>query len=254
MNYAIFLCDKQWRIQKSLRLPPGQKLSPDPCLTDWVTDPDQLTDPDLFDGQKQRFLLLELKKDRHTVPAILRAYPRCYLVFLVHIHSEEEFVAFSSIYSRCTVWAEEALQDYHDEYYQIQSMNNQLINSQRALTRANQQYRRLLSEVQDANTLIALLEQDELTTLLRIPALYSRAHQQMAEHPGQNFDMIAVNIDSIRTVNELFGRETGDRLLQKITDRIVGKSGTALIIHMFVSFLYTPRRRTIPPQHYSIIR
>lgn len=214
MNYAIFLCDKQWHIQKSLRLPPGQKVPPGACLTDWVADPGVLTDKDLFDGQKQRFLLLELKADHQTVPAILREYPRCYLTFLVHIHSEEEFIAFSSIYSRCTVWAEEALQDYHDEYYQIQSMNNQLINSQRALTRANMQYRRLLSEVQDANTLIALLEQDELTTLLRIPALYSRASQKMAEHPGQNFDMVAVNLHSVRAVNELFGRETGDRLLQ----------------------------------------
>ncbi len=181
-----------------------------------------LTDAELFDGQKQRFLLLDLQGGIH-IPAILRAYPRCNLVFLVRIHSEEEFIAFSSIYSRCTVWAEEALQDYHDEYYQISQMNNQLINSQRALTKANQQYRRLLQQVHEANNLISVLEQDELTGLLRLPALYRRAQQIMEAEPGRAFDMIAVNFHSIRTVNELFGRETGDRLLKDFALFLAGQ-------------------------------
>ncbi len=223
MNYAIFLCDKQWHIQKALRLPPGQQLPQGACLTDWLTDPGMLTDAELFDGQKQRFLVLDFKTGPSSVPAILRAYPRCNLVFFVRIHSEEEFVAFSSIYSRCTVWAEEALQDYHDEYYQISQMNNQLINSQRALTKANQQYRRLLQQVHEANDLISVLEQDELTGLLRLPALYRRAQQIMEAEPGRAFDMIAVNLHSIRAVNELFGRETGDRLLKDFALFLAGQ-------------------------------
>ena|GEM_PF-6905017 len=222
MNYAILLCDKQWHIEKPLRLPPGQHIPPGSCLTDWLDDPSALTAEDLFDGQKQRFLLLDFASQKR-VPAILRAYPRCNLVFLVHIESEEEFIYFSRIYSRCTVWAEEALQDYHDEYYRIQEMNNQLINSQRALTKANQQYRRLLQQVHDANDLISLLEQDDLTGLLRLPAFYSRTGQRMADHPGQEFDMIAVNFHSIRTVNELFGRGTGDHLLQDFALFLAGQ-------------------------------
>ena len=221
MKYAILLCDKTWHVQKPLRMPPGQECPPGLCLTDHLADPAVLLDPDLFDGQKQRFLVLEFPAEGR-VPSILRCYPNHILVFLVHIDSEEEFIAFSNIYTRCTVWAEEALQDYHDEYYQISQMNNRLINSQRALTRANQQYKRLLHQMQDANSLIALLEQDELTTLLRIPALYSRANQRMADHPDADFDMIALNFHSIRTVNELFGRETGDRLLQDLALFLAG--------------------------------
>ena len=224
MNYAILLCDKQWYIQKPLRLPPGRQMPPGACLTGWLKDPSVLTDEELFSGQKQRFLVLELQ-DGTSIPAILRAYPRCNLVFLVRIHSEEEFISFSSIYSRCTVWAEEALQDYHDEYYRIQQMNNQLINSQRALTKANQQYKRLLQQVHDANDLILLLEQDELTGLLRLPALYSRVRQQTEAAPGQNFDMIALNFHSIRTVNELFGRGTGDNLLRDFALFLSGQEG-----------------------------
>ena len=71
-------------------------------------------------------------------------------MFLAHIDGEEDFIRFSGLYTRCTVWAEEALQDGHDGYHRISQMNDRLINSQRALSRAN--------------SLIALLEQDELTS------------------------------------------------------------------------------------------
>lgn len=221
MNYAILLCDKEWHIQKPLRMPPGQTCPPGVCLLDHLTDSSVLTDPQLFDGQKQRFFVLDFQPGL-SVPAILRCYPNNILVFLVHIRNEEEFIQFSNVYSRCTVWAEEALQDYHDEYYQISLMNNRLINSQRALTRVNHQYKRLLHQMQDANDLIALLEHDELTGLLRVPALYSRANQRMADCPDTDFDMIALNFHSIRTVNELFGRETGDRLLQDLALFLAG--------------------------------
>ena len=221
MEYAILLCDKAWLIQKPLRLPPGQTCAPGLCLKDLLADPAPLEAPDLFEGQKQRFLVLEFAAGGR-VPAILRCYPNHVLVFLVHIRSEEDFIRFSNIYTRCTVWAEEALQDYHDEYYQISLMNNRLINSQRALSRANSQYKRLLRQMQDANSLIALLEQDELTGLLRLPALYNRANQHMAEQPGADFDMIALNFHSIRTVNELFGREAGNRLLQDLSLFLTG--------------------------------
>ena len=213
MDYAILLCDRQWQVKKPLRLPPGVQLPPNACLTAWLASPAQLLASDLFESQKQRFLQLKFA-DGRQIPAILRCYPQDVLVFLMHIRSEEEFIAFSEIYTRCTAWAEEALQAYHDEYYQISQMNNQLVNSQRALMKANQQYKALLREVQDANNLITLLEQDDLTGLLRVAALYSHMQQRMAEHPGALYDAIAINFHSVRMVNELFGRAAGDRLLQ----------------------------------------
>lgn len=54
---------------------------------------------------------------------------------------------------------------YKDEYYEIQKMNNQLINSQRALVKANARLKQALADVRSANDTIALLEQDELTGL-----------------------------------------------------------------------------------------
>lgn len=228
MEYAILLCDKGWHVQKPLRLPPGQACAPGLCLKECLADPALLEDPALFDGQKQRFFVLEFTAFGR-VPAILRCYPNHILVFLAHIDGEEDFIRFSGLYTRCTVWAEEALQDGHDEYHQISQMNDRLINSQRALSRAN--------------SLIALLEQDELTSLLRIPALYNRTNQRMAEQPGADFDMIALNLHSIRTVNELFGREAGNRLLQDLALFLTGLEHTkqGLLAHaagsVFILFM-----------------
>ena len=242
MNCTILLCDKEWNIQKPLRLSPELEFATGSCLTDLLADGTVLTGPALSDGLRQHFLVLELRSGQ-SVPVILHSYPDNFLVFLVEIGSEADFIAFSELYLRCTSWAEEALRDYHDEYFQISQMNNRLINSQRALTRANQQYQQLLHQMQDANSLIALLEQDELTSLLRVPALYSRVNQRMAACPGTDFDMITLNFHSIRMVNELFGREIGDRLLRELALYLGGlpEAGQGLLAHaagsVFVLFM-----------------
>lgn len=54
---------------------------------------------------------------------------------------------------------------YTDEYFQIEQMNNQLINSQRALMKSNKKLQSLLAEIRQASNAIAILEQDDLTAL-----------------------------------------------------------------------------------------
>lgn len=210
-KYAIFLCDVQWRILKTLHLDPGSP-QPEEYLTASLEDPTVLQD---LSRQSQQVLTLRLCNGQE-VPAILCPYPKHWLVFLVEVSSQENFVRFSSVYMRCTAWAAEAFQEYQDGYFQIQQMNNRLINSQRALTQSNRRLKRALDDIRQANDLISLLEQDEQTGLLRAQALHHKANQMLSVSPGVEFDFIALELHSLRMVNELFGHKAGNRLLQDV--------------------------------------
>ena len=210
-KYAIFLCDVQWRILKTLHLDP-ESPQPEEYLTASLEDPTALQG---LSRQNQQVLTLRLCNGQE-VPAILCPYPRHWLVFLVEVSSQENFVRFSSVYMRCTAWAAEAFQEYQDGYFQIQQMNNRLINSQRALTQSNRRLKRALDDIRQANDLISLLEQDEQTGLLRAQALHRKANQMLSASPGVEFDFIALEIHSLRMVNELFGHKAGNQLLQDV--------------------------------------
>lgn len=230
MKYAVLLCDRQWNIQTVLHQSEDAQLPPAASLAGLLADPAPLTQEDLFaPGQDRKFLRLSLQ-DGTQVPTFLCSYAANVLVFLVHICCEDDFIEFSDLYYRVIAWADKTLRDYQDEYYSISQMNNQLINSQRALMKSNLRYRQLLDEIQDANNLIALLEQDELTTLLRAPALHNRANEQMEAAIGREFAMLVVDLEPLRQINELFGRRTGDRLLQDFALFLLGldESGKAI--------------------------
>ena len=221
MKYAVLLCDKQWNIEKILHQSEDAQLPPAASLPELLADPAPLTENDLFEGRNQKFLLLTLR-DGSQVPAFLCTYAASILVFLVHICSEADFIEFSHLYAQDIAWADETLRDYQDEYFRISQMNNQLINSQRALMKSNLRYRQLLDEVQNANNLIALLEQDDLTALLRAPALYNRANAMLKASSGKEFALLVMDLEPLKQINELFGRKTGDRLLQDFALFLLG--------------------------------
>lgn len=221
MKYAVLLCDKQWNIEKVLHQSEDAQLPPAASLPELLADPSPLAQNDLFEGRSQKFVLLTLR-DGSQVPAFLCTYAASILVFLVHICSEGDFIEFSHLYAQDIAWADETLRDYQDEYFRISQMNNQLINSQRALMKSNLRYRQLLDEVQNANNLIALLEQDDLTTLLRPPALYNRANAMLQAAKGQEFALLVIDVEPLKQINELFGRKAGDRLLQDFALFLLG--------------------------------
>ena len=105
---------------------------------------------------------------------------------------------------------------YRDEYFQIQQMNNQLINSQRALVKSNQQLKRALLEVQNANDRIAQLELDELTGLYRTSTFFERTEERARNAPEKKFEMLALNIAHYALVNEMFGRKASRQLLREL--------------------------------------
>lgn len=112
--------------------------------------------------------------------------------------------------------------EYKDEYYEIQKMNNQLINSQRALTKTNQRLKQALADIRSANDTIALLEQDELTGLCRVSAFYRKVRKRRAKEAGQPFDIIVLNIEHFSLVNEIFGRKASEQLVQSLALFLTG--------------------------------
>lgn len=111
---------------------------------------------------------------------------------------------------------------YKDEYFQIQQMNNQLINSQRALMKSNQRLQNALQEVRSANSRISLLERDELTGLFTISAFYQHAQKELDQHPLVSYDIIILNLQKFKRVNETFGRVAGNLLLKNFSIFLLG--------------------------------
>lgn len=105
---------------------------------------------------------------------------------------------------------------YENSYYQIQRVNNQLINYQRALAKANVRLKMTLEEAKEAKSTIEFLERDPVTSLYTETAFYRHAEELLREHPDVDFDIIALDIERFKMVNEAFGTETGNRLLNHV--------------------------------------
>lgn len=232
MTYHIFLCDKEWEIQRILHVSadlknnPANPIKPKVRLTELLENPLSLTDNEDLDAQKQLMVSLRFLGVPKEIPAIICNYSKYFLVILAHVRDEEDYKKFADLFSETLSWAEENLQlPYQDEYFQIQQMNNQLINSQRALMRSNQQLKQVLDEIRDANTTIALLEHDDLTNLYCLSSFYRKARKRLAESNGQTFDIIVLDIERFKLVNEIFGRKAGDQLLQSLAMFLLSLSG-----------------------------
>lgn len=105
---------------------------------------------------------------------------------------------------------------YENSYYQIQRVNNQLINYQRALAKANVRLKMTLEEAKEAKSTIEFLERDPVTGLYTEIAFYRHAEELLREHPDVDFDIIALDIERFKMVNDAFGTETGNRLLNHV--------------------------------------
>ena len=150
MVYAVFLCDKKWIIHNILRCEPELSaiLHRGVCLTSQIHEGDALA----REEARHRSMFLSFKETQLTFPAFIRTFPEGYLILLSHVGSDSEFADFTSVYEQSLEWAENHLQGlYHNEYYQIQLINNQLIDSQRALARSNRKLKQAMNEIQETN-------------------------------------------------------------------------------------------------------
>ena len=103
--------------------------------------------------------------------------------------------------------------EYGQGYYEIQRMNNQLINYQRTLAKTNAELKRILEEAREAKYTIEILERDPLTNLYMENVFYDRAEALFKAEPEMEFDVIAMDVERFKIVNDVFGRAAGNRLL-----------------------------------------
>ena len=94
---------------------------------------------------------------------------------------------------------------YGNEFYEIQKMNNRLVDSKRSLAKANMQLKETLEQIRKAENIIEILERDPITNLLTEKAFYEKADKILKENPDQDFDIIAVDIERFKIVNDAFG-------------------------------------------------
>lgn len=148
MIYAVFLCDKQWKIEKVQQCGPEFDLEKGQFLTDLIADKEKLEKH----GEKQGTLELSFLKQKATVSAVIDSYKEGNLVVLVRIEDHESFLEFSANYPRYQEWARNHIFGlYHSEYFLIQQMNNQLVDAQRRLMHSNRQLEYALKENQEIN-------------------------------------------------------------------------------------------------------
>lgn len=247
MKQSVLISDKEWKIQKILAHSLDIPIEKDSYLTDLIVNPSEVINNEDFKSEKQTIMMLKFKDRDKKIPTIFCTYSENFLIFLVHVENQQDFTDFIESYLYYLSWAEENLHTlYHDDFYQIQQINNQLINSQRALMKSNHQLQRVLKEIREVNNTIAVLERDQLTNLYRASAFYYKAKKRMDEEPEEEFDIIVLDISNFKLVNEIFGRQSGDRLLKSFALFMVGIEDTELGVLARVAaddfYLLMPKR------------
>lgn len=148
MIYAVFLCDKQWKIKKVRQCCPELHLQEGELLTNLISekwDSEQ-------EEEKQFTAELTFLQQKLTIPAIIHSYKEANLVVIVSIHSDQEFLEFGTKYKEYQEWAKDHIFGlFHNEYFMIQQMNNQLVDAKRRLTRSNRQLEAALKENTEIN-------------------------------------------------------------------------------------------------------
>ncbi len=226
MHSSILLCDREWKIDRILYSIPEQIFSEGAYLTDFLSDSDILSDSSEFEDESHSLLSFQILDEPFERNVLINTFPKYFLVSLVHLEKAEDFNSFLQTLIPLLSWAEEELQTpYQDDYYRIELMNNQLINNQRALMKSNQRLSQTLKEVREANSVIALLEQDELTTLYCASAFYQKAQQLIKKNKDTSYDILALDLKRFKLVNETFGRESGDKLLKALAFFLRGLEG-----------------------------
>ena len=250
---VVFLCDNDWKIEHIFEDSFSHFLEEGLLFTSCIQETDALVS--MAAGERRLFSLsVRFKEQEEDLMAVICRIQSHFLVFLGQMR---ECAAFSGVvekFARYYSWAQDYLKTpYDDGYMQIQQMNNQLINSQRALMKSNRQLKEVLNQIREANSTIALLERDELTNLYNASAFYKKAEKMMAEDPDTAWEVIILDIDRFKLVNELFGREAGDRLIKGVSMMMQGMEHAeeGLFARIFADTFYVLMPQKV--QFYNIL-
>ena len=148
MIYAVFLCDVKWKINIIRQCSTEISLTEGEVLSDLVAEKEELQNH--ADGHYA--LKLTFSEQNRSIPAIFDSYKEGTLVILAEAKNDAELIELNNECPKYQEWAKNHfLGLYHNEYYLIQQMNNQLVDAQRKLTRSNRKLESALRENQEIN-------------------------------------------------------------------------------------------------------
>jgi diguanylate cyclase (GGDEF)-like protein len=100
------------------------------------------------------------------------------------------------------------------QFEQIQMLNNELLNIQRALTKANFQLNRLNTDLNNR------LVKDALTGLVSRYQYRAEMELMIKNRPDQKGVYLFIDIDDFKQINDKYGHRTGDSYLIAFADRL----------------------------------
>ena len=74
--------------------------------------------------------------------------------------------------------------------------------------------------LRESSKRIAVIERDYLTDVFTKEAFCTRVSELLAQNPAQEYAMVATDIENFKIINEVYGTEEGDHLLQYIAKGI----------------------------------
>ena len=218
MSQLIVLCDKNWIIAKKLYDTSDLGMNVGDCLKDFVLNSDNLERQDDFSAQKQNLVILRFFGVPKGVPTLIQSFDKYFMVCIGQVENQQDYISFLNACVSAYSWADDNIRPaYSDEYSQLQQINNRLLTSERALMKKNMQLQRTLKEITEANDAIALLERDMWTDLYSIRGFYRQMGRLLKHGLEKPYDMIILDIEGFRLLNELFGRKEGLRFLQQLS-------------------------------------
>ena len=148
MIYAVFLCDKQWKI-KRIRYNNGTlSLNVGDFLTEMIIEKEALKD----NLENDCSMELTFSEVDLTLPAAVCSFKEGNWVILAVVRNNQEFLEYNNVCSEYREWAKDCLFGlYHDEYYLIQQINNQLVDAQRNLAFSNRKLEQALRDNKKTN-------------------------------------------------------------------------------------------------------
>ena len=219
MRGDLALCDLHWKITKVIRSIPVSLAEPGQDAREIFADRevlDRLLEQDTeqmvsarrqLRGKEHLSVFVTVKPVREQV--LLSVYDMENADWLPRM-AELQLSALDELASLGTG-------PYGESYFEIQKVNNRLINSQRALAKANVLLKETLEEMRRAENTIEILKRDPVTNLLTEKIFYERAQVMLEENPGQAFDIIAVDIERFKIINDAFGTAAGNQLLSDLS-------------------------------------
>ncbi len=244
MKLLAFMCDSAWRIERVLEntldiaLPEGALLSDVAEGTEHLRELSAKPREEAFKHDLENLRFAGFNEE---IPTLVFSYPNRYMVFASVIDNMSDLQDLENSLVKHLIWADEHVSGPSVEgRFQIEVLNDRMLNSERGLTKKGNRLERLLEEVRHARNTVETLERDNVTDLYDSAGFCHHVQERVNENPEAGFDMIAVDVKGFRLINEVYGREAGDRALRDIATTLSGIEGAAkaLLARVYSSTFY----------------